>query len=310
MAFARFLIPLLALLATAATADEILPEPEQLSDRTWAWIGPYDGPNPENQGFRMNLGFVIGDDAVAVIDTGYTEAMAEEMVAAIRERTDLPIRYAIITNPQPARFMGNRVFQEEGATVLAHEDAAPRITDDTSRWIGSVAGSLERDEDEIAAPSAPDETVSDERTIDLGSTSLKLVPLGTAHTPGHLAVRVPEEDVVYAGDVLYGGRLLAVLPESDTRDWLAAYEALRDFPETTFVPGHGQPGPLADFEHPTHDYLRALADHMDDSFEQGMLIGEAIESFDDSAWADLENYEDLAPGNANRTYLEAEQRGF
>lgn len=293
-----------------AVADEILPEPRQVSDRVWNWVGPYGGPDPENQGFRMNLAFVVGDDAVAVIDTGYTPEMAREMIAAIRERTQLPIRYAVNTDARPARFMGNGVFQEEGAEVFAHEDAARFMMEHSGRWVRSVAMSLDREETEVPPPAPPNELLIGDRTLDLGGVTLKLVDVGRAHTPGHLVVRVPEEDVVYAGDVLYSGRLLSVRPESDTRAWSDAYEALREMPEAIYIPGHGEPAPLADFEHPTYDYLVALADHMDHAFDQGMLIGEAIETFDDSAWSDLENYEDLASSNANRAYLEAEMRGF
>jgi glyoxylase-like metal-dependent hydrolase (beta-lactamase superfamily II) len=111
----------------------MLPPPVQVSPNTWAWIGPYDGPSKLNNGFRMNLGFVVGRDAVAVIDTGYTREMAEEMVAAIARITPLPIRFAINTNSQPHRHMGNDVFRAAGASIVASREAAQRMSKEGRR---------------------------------------------------------------------------------------------------------------------------------------------------------------------------------
>ena len=70
---------LLSLLGVGASYADVLPAPRQLSPHAWAWIGPYEGPSKANRGFRMNLGFVVGEEAVAVIDSGYSPDMAEAM---------------------------------------------------------------------------------------------------------------------------------------------------------------------------------------------------------------------------------------
>ena len=84
-----------------------LPAPTQVSAHTWAWIGSYGPPTKENRGFRMNLGFVSGADSVAVIDSGYGDAMANAMLERIVQVTDRPVRYVINTNSQPHRILGN-----------------------------------------------------------------------------------------------------------------------------------------------------------------------------------------------------------
>ena len=139
---------------------------------------------------------------------------------------------------------------------------------------------------------------------------LRLIPVGQAHTPGSLIVEVPEDRVVYAGDVLYGGRLLAVLAVSRVSGWIAAFEQLRGFPDARFVPGHGAPGKLADFEHPTYAYLTALKTHMDAAVESGTDISDAIATLDQSPWKDLADFDELAGRNAHQTYLEAEAASF
>ena len=82
----RTLALLFLLLSMSATADTGLPEPVKIAPHTWAWIGPYGPPTRENGGFRMNLGFVVGRETVAVIDSGYGSAMASAI--SIRSRAE------------------------------------------------------------------------------------------------------------------------------------------------------------------------------------------------------------------------------
>ena len=110
-------------IAPAAPA-KILPPPQQVSPHVYAWIGPYGGPSKENRGYRMNMAFVIGGQAVAVIDTGHTEAIALEMLEHIARITKLPVKYAINSNSQPHRFMGNDIFRRQGARIIAHQEEA------------------------------------------------------------------------------------------------------------------------------------------------------------------------------------------
>jgi len=122
--------------------------------------------------------------------------------------------------------------------------------------------------------------------------------------------QVAGDDVVFAGDVLYGGRLLALLSESDLRGWLAAYERLGALDAALFVPGHGEPGALAEFEHSTRDYLAALKAHMDTAVTDGVDLQDAIASFDQAAWSGLADFDALAGRNAHQAYLQSEQAAF
>lgn len=100
--FTYLITILLTLFSTSLFADNsgkrILPPPQKMSEHVYAWIGPLDGPSKENNGYRMNMAFVVGNKAVAVLDTGYTEMMAEEMLAHIRKITKVPVKYAVATN--------------------------------------------------------------------------------------------------------------------------------------------------------------------------------------------------------------------
>lgn len=303
----------ISVLATAfepVAAAGILPPPQRIGAHSHAWIGPYGPPTRDNAGFRMNLGFVAGENAVAVIDSGYGADMAEEMLRHIARVTDAPVRYVINTNTQPHRVLGNAVLVAHGATTVAAGDALARLRDDGTAMAAAAARTLGIDEARVTPPATPDLVVNDALEIDLGGVTLRVLPVGTAHTAGSLVVAVEDDGVVFAGDVLYGGRLLAVLPVSRIDGWIEAFDRLRSFGGARFVPGHGQPGPLSDFEHPTIRYLETLLDHMDDAVEAGLPIADAVERLDQEPWSDLADYEALARRNAYQAYLEREAASF
>ena len=295
-----------------AASSAILPAPIQVSPHAWAWIGPYEGPAKANQGFRMNLGFVAGRQAVAVIDTGYTPEMAEEMVAAIRGITKLPIRHAINTNSQPHRFMGNDVFRKHGARVIAGAEAAARMAKEGGDFVQAIATVLEL-KNQPSLPAHPDQLIAARgiEHIDLGGdVMLEVMHFGPTHTGGSLAVRVLPDRTVFSGDVLYASRLLAILPGSNVTGWIAGFERLRGIDAAMFVPGHGQPAPLAAFEQPTLTYLKTLKAHMDAAFKAGVDPSTAVRKFDASAWQHLVNFAELSNRNAALAYLESEREGF
>lgn len=287
-----------------------LPDPIKIAPHSYAWIGPYGPPTKENQGFRMNMGFVVGKDAVAVIDSGYSDAMAKAMLKQISKITKQPVRHVINTNSQPHRILGNAVFKKHGATLIASIDAVPRITSEGAAMARTAENILGLSREDIHAPPVPDRALKGNTTLDLGGVTLKVSPAGTAHTSGCLTIEVVEDKVIYAGDVLYGGRLLAVLPVSRVDGWISAFNALRAFEGSVFVPGHGNPGTLMDFEHSTFTYLTMLKNHMDEAVDRGTDLQDAIRTLDQSPWRELADFDALSGRNAHQVYLEREAVAF
>lgn len=294
----------------ASAAAPILPPPTRVSEHVYAWIGPHGGPSPENRGFRMNLAFVVGKDAVAVIETGYGKAMADEMLAHIARITSVPVKYAINSNSQPDRFLGNAHFRERGAAILASPTEAARMAEMSGMFAQATENALKLPAGSLRVPGAPDRLVDKEAALDLGGVTLKLHPVAAAHTPGPLVLHVVEDRVVYAGDVLYSGRLPAVIDGGNVASWIQVFDGLGRFGDATFVPGHGQPAKLDAFRFSTRDYLVMLRDHMKKMIADGADMLDAIDRLDQSRFAKLENYEDLARRNAGVAYREAEADSF
>ncbi|MDT8387815.1 MAG: MBL fold metallo-hydrolase [Thiogranum sp.] len=297
-------------LAVEPTATSILPAPQQVSEHVYAWIGPLEAPSKENQGYRMNMVFVVGDTAVVVLDTGYTEAMAGEMLAHIAQVTDRPVKFAINTNSQPHRIMGNEAFRRAGAEIIAHRDSAQRMDAQGGNFATAVANTLDLPAGSVDAPKKPDRIIDTDLSLELGGVTVNLSNYGPAHTPAQLVAGIPEDNVVYTSDLLYSQRLLAVLPESDIESWIEGFDRLKEFGAATFIPGHGEPDSLAAFEVPTRQYLGLLYEHMNRMVDEGVDAQTAIDELDQSRFSGLANFEELAGRNASWAYLEREAAAF
>ncbi len=298
-------------MANTQAAEAILPPPVAISPHVYAWVGPYDGPKKENRGYRMNLAFVVGTEAVAVLDTGYTPAMAREMLAHIRHITPLPVRYAVNSNSQPHRFFGTDVFAAAGAETITTPLEAERMAARGGDFASTVERILELSKDSVPAPAAPKTLIKKPHELNLGGgVVVRLQPVGATHTPDSLIAVIAPDKVVYTGDALYGGRLLSVIPESNVKHWAAVFDGLRHYKNYTFVPGHGQVGPLADFEFSTYQYLKRLSDYMSKAVDNDVAMDDALKAYDQSAFSTLANFKDLAGRNASWAYLEAERAAF
>ena len=291
-------------------AGNILPAPQKIAAHSYAWIGPLPGPNVKNQGYRMNMGFVIGSKGIVVIDTGYTEAMAKEMLAYIRSISKAPIIAAINTNSQPHRFFGNSIFKKAGAEIMSTAKEKQRMVNNLSLYRSRIEKTLKLASGTINKPALPDTLINKPTTLKLGDVNITIASPGASHTPASLIAHVIEDNILFTGDIVYGDRLLAVIPDSNIKQWIASFKKLADYGNVTIVPGHGQIGPLKNFEFSTLNYLQLLHTHMTQSLADDLEAQEAIITLNQTAYQKLANYDSLAGRNASWAFLEAEQAAF
>jgi glyoxylase-like metal-dependent hydrolase (beta-lactamase superfamily II) len=232
------------------------------------------------------------------------------MLQYIRGISSLPVKYAINTNSQPHRYFGNSVFKRAGAQIIAHPAEVARMSRLGDGFADSIERILALPQGSVRPPVLPQRLVTDATSLELGGVTLNIRHHGASHTPASLVVSVVQDNVVCAGDILYAGRLLAVLPDSNVRQWLATYESLKAYGDALFIPGHGRPARLESFDSPTYFYLKLLHMHMVRSLEANLEAQDAIGSLDQSAYSDLVLYQELAGRNASRAYLQAERAFF
>ncbi len=237
-------------------------------------IGLVESMTPANEGGIANLGFVIGSDAVAVIDTGGSVREGRHLLAAIRQRTSKPIRYVINTHMHPDHIFGNAAFTVDGAVFVGHRNLPKALATHGNFYIEKFQTLLGKSLMADVRIIAPTEVVADSRVIDLGSRKITLQAWPVAHTNNDLTVFDQTSGTLFAGDLLFVGHLPVL--DGNLIGWLSALNALASMPARHVVPGHGPivsqwPAALAD----ERRYLECLNEQIGAMIARGVPIATA-----------------------------------
>ncbi len=304
--FRRFFSALILLFGgvSAVVADGALTL-NKVSDDVYAVVGPFGNRSPENLGNNATFGVVVTDEGVVLIDPGGSYQGAAAIDAMIRQVTDKPVKIVINSGGQDHRWMGNGYFKERGARIIASaaadDDHRARLQDQMFVLGNLVGAEGMKGTDPVYA----DETFEERMTLDFGGKTLQLLKVGPAHTPGDSLVWLPQEAVVFSGDVVYVGRMLGVIPVSKSKHWIEAFETMAALEPKTVVPGHGAPTDLDQARRDTLDYLTSLRESVGAFMEEGGDITR-IGTIDQSRFSHLQDYTTLKGRNAQQVYQEME----
>ena len=295
----------LALAPFSAQAAELVLSPINVSPGVYVVVGDLGPQTYENDGLNANLGFIVTDDAVLVVDSGPSVRVARALHAAIRTVTQKPISLVVNTNGQSQRWLGNAFFRELKVPILAHRAAIASMQEQGGEQLQALRTILrEKAKDTVIA--VPDEVMNGKRTVGSGGTEIILLHAGPAHTAGDIAIWLPASETLFAGDIVYTERLLAILSWGSTRHWITAFDTLAALKPRMVIPGHGRPGDLAAARRDTRDYLSFVRSAVKSALDKGLSVQETVDQVDQSRFSRLVNFDQLARRNVYQTYLEME----
>jgi glyoxylase-like metal-dependent hydrolase (beta-lactamase superfamily II) len=265
-----------------------------------------------NRNFISNAGFVVTDDGVLVVDALGSPALARELIAEIHRVTTQPIRYLVVTHYHADHIYGLQAFKDAGATILAHPAGREYLSSETARL------RLQASRQELA-PWIDDKTrlveadrwLGDQQTVlKMGSVEFLIRHVGPSHTPEDLVVFVPDAGVLFAGDLVFRGRIPFV-GQADSDQWITSLGQLLAFKPRIMVPGHGALSlePQADLEL-TRDYLVYLRKSMGEAARDLEPFEDAYAKADWSRFEHLPLFRAANRMNAYNTYLLMEQKGL
>ncbi|WP_417523296.1 MBL fold metallo-hydrolase [Marinovum sp.] len=305
----------LALTASPALASEeiadqypgslLYSKPVEFIPGVWSAIGATAPPTYENAGHNNNLSFIVTGEGVVVINGGAAHQLAAALHDEIKAITDQPVIAVFNENGQGHAALGNSYWAEQGVPIIAHEEAAEELEEYGPQILAGMLR-YNRDRGEGTELTLPTETFAGDYILEKGDFRIEARYLGPAHSPGDIVIWLPGQSLVISGDMAFHERLLPIFEQTITADWIETWDtAFEPLGATYVIPGHGHPTNMDQVRRYTRDYLEYLRGQIRDHIDEGGDLAGAY-YVDQSPYAHLDTFEELATKNAGRVYEQME----
>ena len=277
---------------------------DKLSDHAYAYTAEGD----------PNTGIVIGDDAVMVIDAQATPVMAQDVIHRIREVTDKPIRYVTLSHYHAVRVLGASAYKAEH--IIASRDTFDLIAE---RGEADMKSEIERFPrlfravESVPGLTWPTLVFEKHLTVWLGKLQVEIMQLGRGHTKGDTVVWLPQEKILFSGDLVEYGAT-PYTGDAYLTDWPATLDAVAALKPAKLVPGRGASLQTPDAVRAGLDGTRAFITEMFAAVKRGAAAGKDLRAVYRETYAVLKPkfgdwviFDHCLPFDVSRAYDEATQ---
>ena len=216
-----------------------------------------------------NAGIIVGDDGVLLIDSLRVPSFGRDLIADVKKLTDKPIRYVVDTHSHWDHSWGNEEFPD--STIIGHVNARAEMLDVEAQrwWLDRVVTANDpwSEEAKTVTITPPNLTFEDRMSLHFGGRRIDLIYLGRAHTSGDIFIHLPDDGLLFTGDVAQDGGV-PFMQDGYLKDWVGTDTRLAEIPHERFMSGHGPIGePAAIAE--ARDFIIALVDGVESAIADG-----------------------------------------
>jgi glyoxylase-like metal-dependent hydrolase (beta-lactamase superfamily II) len=280
-------------------------KPVEVIPNVFSAIGATAPPTYENAGHNNNLSFIVTGDGVIVINGGGSYQLAEALHQEIKVVTDQPVKLVFNENGQGHAMLGNSYWATQGVDIVAHIDAAAEFEERGGQSLRAAQTRLKERADQTVV-ALPTQTFEDTFGVEMGGMQIEARYLGPSHSAGDIVIWLPQQSLVIAGDMAFHERMLPVFEHTMTADWIETWDTEFEALNATYViPGHGHPTNMDQVRRYTRDYLIYLREKVGAHLDDGGDLADAY-YVDQTPYAHLDTFEELATKNAGRVYEQME----
>ena len=299
--FTSLLLLLISFFATKSFSFNL----EEVADKIYVHFGFQEDANKINKGDISNIGFIVGDKSILVIDTGGTPSIGEALYKKINDISDLPISYVVITHSHPDHYFGTNVFINESIDIIGHSKLQ-RSLDANFEFYKNLQLVNTRDQSVKEFKNfkiTKIVNVDKNLTIDLGNRIVEIKAWPSGHTDNDLSIFDKKTRTLWTENIFIR-RTPSI--RASVKGWKKNLEETSKMDINLIIPGHGPVKKKNEALKPMLSYFNRLIDNTRKFHKNNLSLSKAIENFPSK---NLENwllYNIYHPSNITKVYTELE----
>lgn len=278
-------------------------KPQKVSENIWCFFGKTEVPSKENGGFMANSCYIKAKDSYILIDTGANYNFAKQAYEAMQKIEDLKVSTIIITHEHDDHWMGNSFYKDRfNSTIYAPKSINENYNENSKPRIFEI---LDKNEMENTKVIKADVVVSDEKVINISDKTIKIIPTKLiAHTKDDLIVYLPDEKVIFTGDIIMNQRVTSNR-DGSVIGTLKAIDLINSYDWNTLIAGHGTitDKKATDF---TTKYFTLLKTRVLEAIEAGITADEISKVVTMDDFKDIAMFDELNSRNVFDAFRELE----
>ena len=278
-------------------------KPQKVSENIWCFFGKTEVPSKENGGFMANSCYIKAKDSYILVDTGANYNFAKQAYEAMQKIEDLKVSTIIITHEHDDHWMGNSFYKDRfNSTIYAPKSINENYNENSKPRIFEI---LDKNEMENTKVIKADVVVSDEKVINISDKTIKIIPTKlTAHTKDDLIVYLPDEKVIFTGDIIMNQRVTSNR-DGSVIGTLKAIDLINSYDWNSLIAGHGTitDKKATDF---TTKYFTLLKTRVLEAIEAGITADEISKVVTMDDFKDIAMFDELNSRNVFDAFRELE----
>ena len=296
----------ITLLSSGAFANIYDLTPIKITKDISCVIGDFNPPTKENKGFVSNMCYVDMGETLVVLDAGPTYNFAKEFYEVMKlEYPNHTVSHVVLSNYHDDRIQGASFFKELGAKIVGHKTINDDIDQNPEKFLrmkNLITSETYKGTQVIHA----DTLVDDGYEIKGSEKTLQIIkPSEVSEEKSDIAIYSEEDSFIFAGNIVFNGRLLSYKKTSNIDRWIEAIENLAKLNTKYFLGGHGKEFDKDSYK-PTLEYLQILRDDVKKAYDEGIDIYEIKEHVNTQKFDYMNHFEQLNSANINTYYNQLE----